>query len=70
MKIIINNIKINKYELLHLINSGKPLSAIKLVKIKTNMGLKKSKDVIDNLSDDTNFYDNNDFNLTSNQNPL
>jgi hypothetical protein len=61
MKIIINSIELNKYELLHLINSGKKLSAIKLVKTKTNMGLKECKDVIDNLSDNPNFYDDNDY---------
>ena len=59
MIITINNIEINKYELLHLINSGKKLSAIKLIKVKTNMGLKSCKDVIDNLSDNPNFYDGN-----------
>jgi len=61
MKIIINNVELNKYELLHLINNGKSLSAIKLVKDKTEMGLKECKDVIDNLSDDPYFYDSNDF---------
>lgn len=59
MNITINNIEINKYELLHLINSGKKLSAIKVVKTKTRMGLKECKDVIDNLSDNPNFYDDN-----------
>lgn len=59
MKIIINNIELNKYELLHFINNGKKLNAIKLVKTKTNLGLKECKDVINNLTDDPNFYDNN-----------
>ncbi|WP_299121574.1 hypothetical protein [uncultured Winogradskyella sp.] len=61
MIIRINNIELNKYELLHLINSGKSLSAIKLVKDKTNMGLKECKDVIDNLIENPNFYDGKDY---------
>jgi hypothetical protein len=58
---IINNIEINKYELLHLINSGKIINAIKLVKTKTRLGLKECKDIVDNLIDDPNFYDENDY---------
>lgn len=61
MIIRINNIELNKYELLHLINSGKKLNGIKLVKDKTKMGLKECKDVIDNLTDNPNFYDGNDY---------
>ena len=61
MKITINTIEINKYELLHLINSGKKLNAIKLVKIKTNIGLKECKDIIDNLSKNPNYYDDKDY---------
>lgn len=57
MIININNIEVNKRELLHLINNGTKLNAIKLVRDKTKMGLKECKDVIDNLSDDSNIYD-------------
>jgi hypothetical protein len=61
MIIRFNNIKLNKYELLHLINNGKKLNAIKLVKDKTKMGLKECKDLIDNLSDDPYLYDGKDY---------
>jgi len=57
----INNIEINKYELLHLINNGKKINAIKLVKDKTKMGLKECKDIVNNLSDNPNFYDGKDY---------
>jgi hypothetical protein len=61
MIIRFNNIELNKYELLHLINTGKKLNAIKLLKDKTQMDLKECKDLIDNLSDDPYFYDEKDY---------
>lgn len=61
MNIIINNIEINKYELLHYINSRKKIQAIKVLKDKTNLGLKDCKEVIDNLELNINFYDNKPF---------
>ena len=57
----INNIEINKYELLHLINRGKKLHAIKLIKTKTRLGLKECKDIVDNLSENPTFYDGQDY---------
>ncbi len=61
MIIKINNIDINKHELLHLIYSGKKLNAIKLVKTKTRLGLKECKDIVDNLSDNPNIYYGKDY---------
>lgn len=57
MIITINNIEINKYELLHLINNGKKLSAIKLIKDKTKLSLKDCKDIVDNLEVNSNYYE-------------
>lgn len=61
MIITINDIEINKYELLHLINSNKKIQAIKVVKIQTGLNLKDCKEIIDNLSKNQNFYDRKPF---------
>lgn len=56
--IIINNVEIEKHDLLHLINNGKKLEAIKVIKSKSKIGLKDCKDIVDNLAMNPNFYDN------------
>ncbi|MFK7832426.1 MAG: hypothetical protein AB8B52_04045 [Winogradskyella sp.] len=61
MNFKINNIDINTLELLELINSGKTLEAIKLIKAKTRIGLKECKNIVDNLIENPNFYDDKDY---------
>ncbi|WP_299765631.1 ribosomal protein L7/L12 [uncultured Dokdonia sp.] len=57
MSISINNIRINKTEILSLINSQKKLSAIKRVREQLHVGLKEAKDIVDHLDEDPNYYD-------------
>lgn len=56
MTIKINNIELNKMELLQLINNGKKTHAIKLIKTKSNLTLKDCKEIIDNLEINPNYY--------------
>lgn len=55
--IVINNIEVDKKQLLQLINKNRKIQAIKLIKDQTGLGLKECKDIVDNLSDDSTFYD-------------
>lgn len=54
----INNKKIDTEPILHLIEKGKTIAAIKYVRSNTNIGLKESKNIVDNLSINKSFYDN------------
>ena len=53
----INDCELSKTQLLHLINSKQKLKAIKLIKDKTNIGLKDCKDIVDQLESNPNYYD-------------
>ncbi|WP_452224143.1 ribosomal protein L7/L12 [Lacinutrix chionoecetis] len=55
--ITINGIQLDKHKLLHLIHNNDKIQAIKYIKEETNLGLKKSKDIVDSLSDDPSFFD-------------
>ena len=57
MSLIINNVVLNKEEILALIHNNSKIQAIKYVRDSTKLGLKESKDIVDNLADDPNFYD-------------
>lgn len=61
----INNIEINKNEILHLLNNGKKIQAIKIIKDKTSIGLKDCKDIVDNLEMNPNYYDGQSIDRTS-----
>ncbi|MDY7395166.1 ribosomal protein L7/L12 [Aureibaculum sp. 2210JD6-5] len=56
-QIIINNIVLDKAKLLRLIDKNKKIQAVKYVKDETNLGLKSCKDIVDNLSENPNYYD-------------
>jgi len=56
MYIHINNIKMNKYELLSMINSNLKLVAIATLKAKTDISLKVAKECIDNLEKNSQYY--------------
>ncbi|WP_346883590.1 hypothetical protein [uncultured Algibacter sp.] len=56
MDITINNVKINKSKVINLMNDSK-LRAIKFVREEAKIGLKEAKDIIDNLSEKSDFYD-------------
>ncbi|AXO81566.1 hypothetical protein DZC78_14615 [Olleya aquimaris] len=55
--IIINNTLINKTKLLLLIAKGKKLQAIKSVRDQLNIGLKESKDIVDRLTNNPDYFD-------------
>ena len=57
MYISINNIQIDKTKILSLIQSQKKIAAIKYVREQLQIGLKESKDIIDNLDEDPTYYD-------------
>lgn len=53
----INDVEINKQEILHFVNSGKLIQAIKNIIDKTGIGLKDCKEIVDNLVLNPNYYD-------------
>ncbi|PKG51796.1 ribosomal protein L7/L12 [Olleya sp. 1-3] len=56
MNIVINNITLDKEIILELISESQ-LAAIKYVRAKTDLGLKESKDIVDNLKANPEYYD-------------
>lgn len=57
MTININNIEIDKTKINTLISNRKKLHAIKIVKKQLNIGLYDSKIIVNNLTQNPNFYD-------------
>jgi len=57
MYISINNHKIDKSNILTLIQSQKKLTAIKYVREQLHIGLRESKDIVENLEKDPTYYD-------------
>lgn len=55
-QITINNIVLDKLKLLRLIDNNKKIQAIKYIKDETNLGLKASKDIVDNLEENPDYY--------------
>lgn len=67
MDIIINNQKLSKEDILALISKNRKIQAIKLVRDKTGITLKDAKHIIDNLDDDSSYYDNQEATYSSRQ---
>ena len=59
----INNKKIDTKHIETLIKEEKIISAIKYVRGIANIGLKDSKNIIDNLIENSNFYDNEEIHI-------
>ncbi len=57
MYISVNNHKIDKTKILSLIQSQKKLTAIKYVREQLHIGLRESKDIVENLEKDPTYYD-------------
>ncbi|WP_340202120.1 hypothetical protein [Ascidiimonas sp. W6] len=57
MYIKINENQLDKSKLLMLLRKGKKIQAIKYIRDQTNLGLKISKDIADNLDRNPDFYD-------------
>lgn len=53
----INDCELSKIQLLHLINNQQKPKAVKLIKDKTDIGLKDCKDIVDQLESNPNYYD-------------
>lgn len=56
MKIVINNIPLDKEIILELMDAGQ-LAAIKYVRAQTNLDLKESKTIVENLMANPEYYD-------------
>jgi hypothetical protein len=57
MYISINNTQIDKTEILSLIQSQRKIAAIKRIREQLQIGLRESKDIVDNLDQDPTYYD-------------
>ncbi len=57
MYISINNIQVDKTKILSLIQNQKKIAAIKLIREQLQIGLRESKDIVDNLDQDPTYYD-------------
>lgn len=58
--LLINGSHLDKQKLLHLIEQNQKLEAIKYIKAATRVDLESCKEIVDNLSEDPNYYDNYD----------
>lgn len=56
MPLIINDHELNLQEVNALISKNKKLEAIKYIKVRTAIGLKECKAIVENLARDPNFY--------------
>lgn len=57
--LLVNGVSIDKSMLMQYIQKNKKIQAIKYLKDHLNLGLKECKEIVDNLSDNSNYYPNN-----------
>lgn len=62
----INGVTLDKRKLLAFISENKKIRAIKYVKVSTRLGLKESKDIVDNLEHNPYHYANDTITVSGN----